>query len=218
LPIRAWQVWNEENGSVYWNDDEGGIQPQGRTHWLRPYVELLRETHDAVRRIDPRGQIVLGGLISESWKSLRALYATDPSARRFFDVVALHPYTRLPANVQFTIQLNRGVMHDFGDDHKQVVLTEFGWPSSVGHVPSQLGFETTEAGQASRLARGLRMLAASRRTYRTAGVYWYDWVEPDAGQSVFGFSGLRRRMPNGRIVVKPAFRAFRQTVRRLERG
>jgi hypothetical protein len=215
-PIRNWQIWNEPNGGYTWADDQRELPPKDRTHWVRPYLSLLQAAHDAIKRIDARSRIVLGGLVGESWTSLRGLYAADPSAGRLFDVVALHPYTRKPTNVQYTIQLDRWVLHAYRDDAKPVVLTEFGWPSSVGHIPSQLGFETSEAGQATRLASGLKMLARSRRHFRTEAVYWYDWAEPDSGPSVFGFSGLWRRVPNDRLVAKPAFRAFRRTVRQLK--
>jgi hypothetical protein len=218
LPIREWQVWNEENGGSTWADDQQQLLPGKRTHWPRPYLALLRAAHDAVKRVDPRGQIAIGGLVGDSWKSLGLLYRTDRSARRLFDVVAIHPYTKKPANVQRAIQLNRGVMRDHGDDRKPVVLTEFGWPSSLGHVPLAFGFETTEAGQANRLTRVYKLLAASRRSLRTEAVYWYDWIDTDRGGYLFAYSGLRRRMPDGRIVLKPAFGAFRRVVRQLEAG
>ena len=216
-PVREWQVWNEENGGYTWSDDQRTLQPPKRTHWVHPYFLLLRATRNAVKRADPRAQIVLGGLVGESWNSLRSLYRLAPPAGPPFDVVALHPYTKLPANVQETVRLSRVVMQHYGDSRKPVVLTELGWPSSVGHIRSAYGFETTEAGQASRLTRVFDLMAASRRVLRTESLFWYDWAEPDSGSFVFFYSGLRRRLSDGRLVAKPAFGAFRRVVRRLQR-
>lgn len=216
--IRDWQVWNEENGGYTWSDDERQLQPDRRTHWVRPYLVLLEAARAAVRRADPQGRIVLGGLVGQSWKSLSALYDSEPSAGHAFDVVALHPYTKLPANVVRAIRLNRNVMHDHGDEHKPVMLTEFGWTSSAGHVPSLLGMETTQAGQARRLTLALRLLAESRRALRIESVYWYDWAEPERGDYVFSYAGLLRRTRDGRLIAKPAFAAFRQAARWLARS
>jgi hypothetical protein len=216
--IRDWQVWNEENGGYTWSDDERRLQPESRTHWVGPYLRLLKATRAAVRRADPQGRIVLGGLVGQSWKSLGALYGSEPSARNAFDVVALHPYTKLPANVVKAVRLGRKVMRDHGDERKPVMLTEFGWTSSVGHVPSLLGMETTQAGQARRLALGLTQLAASRRALRIESVYWYDWAEPERGSYVFSYAGLWRRTRDGRLIAKPAFAAFRRTTRWLAGG
>ena len=46
-------------------------------------------------------------------------------------------------------------------------------------------------------------------------IHWYDWAESDAGQSVFDYSGVRRRKPDGRMVSKPALGALSRTVRAL---
>ena len=62
---------------------------------------------------------------------------------------------------------------------------------------------------------------ASFARYRNRGslglesIWWYDWAEPDAGISVFDYSGLWRRRPDGRMVAKPALGALRRTVRAL---
>jgi hypothetical protein len=216
LPIHDWQVWNEEAGSRFWTDDDPTPLAQDRVAWTRPYLALLTAARAAVRRADPHARIVLGGLFGESWTMLAHLYAADPAAvRRSFDVMAVHPYTAKPSNVEKVVRFNRAVLRRYGDGRKPIVMTEWGWPSSVGHIRSNLGFEATSAQQAQRLADSLRMLSRDRRSLGLESIWWYDWAEPDAGPSVFDFSGLWRRRPDGRMVAKPALGALRRTVRAL---
>ncbi len=217
VPIRAWQVWNEESGPFFWADDDRGRFPAERHRWVRPYLKLLRAAHDAVKAADPGARVVLGGLFSASWISMRQLYSADPRAGRLFDVASIHPYTALPANVRLTVELNRAVMDRRGDRRKPIVLTEFGWPSAAGRARPTLGFETTEAGQARLLRTGLNMIARDRTRLRIAGVYWYDWAGTDGGTSVFSYAGVRHRSGDGRLSSKPAFTALRSTARALER-
>jgi polysaccharide biosynthesis protein PslG len=216
LPIHDWQVWNEESGSKFWTDDDQTPLAQDRVAWTRPYLALLTAARAAVRRADSHARIVLGGLFGESWTMLAHLYAADPAAvRRSFDVMAVHPYTAKVINVEKAVRFNRAVLRRYGDGRKPIVMTEWGWPSSVGHLRTNLGFEATSAQQAQRLADSLRMLSRDRRSLGLESIWWYDWAEPEAGISVFDYSGLWRRRPDGRMVAKPALGALRRTVRAL---
>jgi hypothetical protein len=216
LPIREWQVWNEESGAAFWADDEKALFPDQRHAWVHPYLALLRGAHKAIRRADPHARVVLGGLFGASWISMRQLYAADPHAGRYFDMAAVHPYTALLANVRYTLKLNRVAMAHGGDHIKPIVVTEFGWPSAAGRARPSLGFETNEAGQARLLTRGLTLLARERRRLRIHAVYWYTWAGTDTGTSVFSYAGVRHRGPDGRVVDKPALRGLRRTARTLE--
>jgi polysaccharide biosynthesis protein PslG len=216
VPIRAWQVWNEESGPFFWADDDPGNVPAVRHRWVRPYLQLLRAAHDAIKAADPGASVVLGGLFSASWISMRQLYRADRRVGRLFDVAAIHPYTALPSNVRLTLVYNRAVMDRGGDRRKPIVLTEFGWPSAAGRARPTLGFETTETGQARLLRTGLNMVARDRTRLRIAGVYWYDWAGTDGGTSVFSYAGVRHRSGDGRLSSKPAFAALRSTARALE--
>lgn len=218
MAIRDWQIWNEESGPFFWADDDPGDLPAKRHRWVRPYIALLRAVHAAVKAADPGGRVVLGGLFSASWVSMRQLYAADRHVGRYYEVAAVHPYTALPSNVLLTLQLNRRIMDSHGDRLKPLVLTEFGWPSAAGHSRPKLGFETNERGQATLLRQGLGLLAAQRTRLRIAGVYWYAWAGDDQGPSVFSYAGVRHRnLSDGRMSPKPAFGALRGTARALER-
>ena len=216
VPIRAWQVWNEESGPFFWDDDDRGKFPATRHRWVRPYLALLKAAHDAIKAADPGARVVLGGLFSASWISMRQLYRANPRAGRLFDVASIHPYTALPSNVLLTLELNRTVMDRRGDRLKPILVTEFGWPSAAGRAQPPLGFETNESGQARLLRRGLNMVASNRARLRIAGAYWHDWAGTDSGTSVFAYAGVRHRAGDGRLSSKPAFTALRSTARALE--
>jgi hypothetical protein len=141
VPIRMWQVWNEPNLDLYWP-----IQP-----FESSYVALLRAAHDAIKRADPGAKVVLAGMPNFVWQYVADIYAV-PGARKLFDAVAVHPFTAQPAGVITILQRVRDVMNQAGDSHKPMLATEVSWPSSVGESSQDFGFETTEAGQASRLA------------------------------------------------------------------
>ena len=58
MPIRQWQIWNEENLGYYWR------QPFAST-----YAALLHAAHDAIKRADPGAKVVLGALTNFAWQS-----------------------------------------------------------------------------------------------------------------------------------------------------
>lgn len=205
-PIRAWQIWNEPNLRASWSEAD----------WVRPYLALLGAARRAIRAADPGARTVLAGLPNLSWRSLAAIYRV-PGARRLFDEVAIHPYTRQVAGLATIARLVRGVMRRNGDARKPIAITEFGWPSARGKAVG-FGIETTERGQAGRVRRSLLLLARIRRPLGVAAVYWYTWTARERGaDSIFPYSALRRREPSGAVVSKPALRSFRATALRLER-
>ena len=156
---------------------------------------------------------MLAGLPNRSWTALRSIYRAG--GRRAFDAVALHPYTGKPGHVVKLVRLARREMARYGDRRKAVWITELSWPATKG-THRRTGFETSNAGQARRLRRALRLLADERRRLRIRRVYWYTWLSSEEGPSAFGWSGLRR-VRDGRRVSAPALRAFVETGRALRR-
>ncbi|HEU0018913.1 MAG TPA: hypothetical protein VFQ14_01350 [Thermoleophilaceae bacterium] len=204
-PIRRWQLWNEPNLRYSWTERD----------WAPGYVKLLRAGRAAVKRADPGARIVLAGLANVSWNDLERIYRVR-GARRLFDEVAIHPYTKPPEGVVEILERVRAVMAGHGDRRKPVTVTEFGWPSSKGKVKG-IGVSTDRRGQAARLRKALPLLARHRKRLRLTSVYYYTWVTNDRpNDSIFFFAGLRHRLPSGKIVPKPAFHVYRRTALRLE--
>ena len=202
-PIRAWQLWNEPNLRGYWSQ-----QP-----FAKGYVRLLKAARGALRTADRRALAVLAGL-PNGWDALRRIY--QAGGRRYFDAVAIHPYTARADRVPRYVLAARRVMRRFGDRRKPVWVTEISWPAARGRAKDPIGIATDDRGQARRLRRGLIALAAARRRLRVRRVYWYTWLSTESSSSVFAWSGLRR-LHEGAVISTPALAAFRATALRLRR-
>lgn len=206
IPIRSWQIWNEPDIHSFWS-----VSPS----WAPSYVRLLRSAHAAIKRADRGAKVVLAGLSNYVWTDLAKVYAAG--GRKLFDVVAVHPYTKVPSGVIRILQLVRDVMDRAGDRGKPMILTELGWPSALGKVSLRADFETNEAGQARKLAEVLPLLAQVRRQLELTGFYYYTWITQEVkdGSDAFAFAGLLR-FDNGRVTAKAAYRAFRRGALKLE--
>ena len=204
LPLTEWQLWNEPTMQSFWL-----VQP-----FAPEYVAILRATRRELRRADRSARFVLAGHVYESWDALERVYRAG--GRRWFDAVALHPFTRRPDDVLRIVERNRTVMTRHADADKPVYLSELGWPSSRGKIPVRYGYETDERGQARRLAAALRLLAANRRRLGLRRVYWYTWLTRETDRVYpFDYAGLRR-LGETRVRSKPALRAYRRTALALE--
>ena len=203
-PVHDWQIWNEPNIRNYWPKP-----------FARGYVKLLRQTRLALNRADPSARIVLSGLTNDSWNALVSIYKAG--GRRYFDVVALHPYTRHVRGLVQILAYVRYGMRRFHDGRKPIVVTELSWPSALGHV-RQLGFnEVTERQQAQRVRASYELLAKYRRHFRIEAAYWYTWLSIDRGRYYFDYAGLRKMTDEG-PVAKPSYRAFKRVVRQISAG
>jgi hypothetical protein len=102
LPMRTWQIWNEQNSSDFWKP------------WpnVTDYTNLLIAGGEAVHSVDPGATVIPGGMIGEpaqegkktvsGWDFLRDLYA-NPRAREAFDGVAIHPYGASMFSIKRTV-------------------------------------------------------------------------------------------------------------------
>jgi hypothetical protein len=203
-PIRQWQIWNEPNLTRYWN-----VAP-----WAPTYVKLLKAAHAALKAADPGARTILAGLPNESWEAIDQIY--DAGGRGAFDVVALHPYTGIPAHVTRIVKIVRRKMQERRDGKLPIWVTELSWPAAEGKTVQHNDFETTDRGQSGRLKAVLPMLADERRTLRIGRVYWYTWLSQEGiSDSAFDFSGLRR-LRAGQLVSSPALTIFTRLARRLQ--
>jgi hypothetical protein len=205
IPIRDWQVWNEPNLSNYFS-----VQP-----FPKPYVRLLRAARKAIKSADPGATVVMAGLANFSWRDLEKLYKAH--VKGLFDVAAVHPFSGHPKDSVKIVSYNRRVMAKYGDQRKPVWLTELTWTSAKGKTKNIHNWETTEAGQASRLTRGYTLYIKNRKRLRLQRIYWYTWAGYDSPPNSFDYSGLRHSTPDSVFSDKPALAAFRKITQRYER-
>ena len=203
-PIRAWQIWNEPSLRDFWKD----------TPWARDYVALMRSARIHLRSVDPGAKVVHAGLPNKSWTDLARVYRVN-GARRYFDAVAIHPFTARVEGVVEILRRNRRVMRKFGDRRTPLLVTELSWPSAQGKIDRTYGFNVTERGQARKARKALLTLAKERRRLRIASVYWYTWLTADRRDDYpFDYAGASR-LTDDKVVRKPAFYALRKTALQL---
>lgn len=205
LPVTQWQVWNEPDGVRDWSDQPG----------TKDYVRLLKPAYTAIKAADPHATVVMAGLVGRSWQHLQQAYAAG--AKGYFDAAAIHPFSTSVDNVLRILRYARATMRRNGDAAKPLVVSEVSWPSAKGKTRQQYGFEVTEKGQAARIRQVLPRLAAKRKAWRIASVFWSSWMSYDRDKTYsFDYAGLRR-FRHGKVTPKPAFAAFRRVALRLER-
>jgi hypothetical protein len=208
-PITRWQIWNEQN-----NPAEGNT--------AATYARLLALSREAIESVDPRDEIVLGGMFGTpkgfrrpgvtAWSYLKLLYRDG--ARKDFDAVALHPYSPTLTGMRYQIGKVRAIMGANHDPRTPILITELGWGSGAGTHHAQTGsrgeaFVVTPAQQARKLTASFRLLTARRARWRIGGVFWFSWrdpANPPPGLCAFCYSsGLYDA--NG-TTPKPALAAF----------
>ncbi len=203
LPIRDWQIWNEQNSPSNW-------EPRPN---VRAYARVLGAAHAAITRRDPGARVIVGGMFGTpfgglppgiaAWDFLARLYRV-PGARRDFDGVAVHPYGAGLGRVKSQIERFRTRLEAAGDGRTELWVTELGWASGGLPHPLNRGLR----GQATRLRQAFRYLVRNRRQLRLANVTWYSWRDdpaPDAGLCAWcAESGLLAA--DG--AAKPALEAF----------
>jgi hypothetical protein len=86
--IRVWEVWNEPDFELFW---------QGT---FNDYARLLKTTYIVAKMVDPKAQIMFGGLLyntQDNWLArVLAIIENDPFHEEnnwYMDMVAVHNYT-----------------------------------------------------------------------------------------------------------------------------
>lgn len=205
-PIHEWQIWNEPNLPFFW-------PPRP---FARGYVALLKVAHAAIKRADPTAKVVLAGMPNHAWVSLANIYKV-PGASRYFDVVAVHPYTPQVSNVIRFLRLMRGVMKRNGDASKPLLISEMGWNSTSGHHPSDnYCCQVSAAQQAARVAKVLPLLAKDRKALKLQAFYYYTWASAGSdGSPSDTWAGIFE-IKGPRLIPKPVFSRFKAGVLAIE--
>lgn len=203
LPIRDWQIWNEQNSPSFWKP-----KPD-----VKAYAKLLDSAHDAITGADPGAEIILGGMFGTplggrkpalaAWDYLAKLYQ-QKGAKQNFDAVAPHPYASKFSKVLAQIDLIRDVMVQAHDANTALWITELGWASGGAPNPLNRGL----AGQADRLEEAFRYLIKKRKQLQIENVTWYSWRD----NSTTGV-GLCEWCPKSGLLnedgsTKPSYDAF----------
>ena len=136
--VQTYMIWNEPNHPRFW--------PSGPD--ASAYVPMLRAGYNAVKAASPEATVLLGGLSKSDFAYLEGVYRAGGGD--YFDAVAVQPYTygvdptdswngvhdwedpdRISVNAFPAIQEVRRSMVAFGDEEKDVWLTEFGYSTTT---------------------------------------------------------------------------------------
>jgi hypothetical protein len=216
-PIMRWQIWNEQNNPNQENPP-------------KLYAKLLALTDPVVHSVDPKAEIVTGGMFGSpphepgrggvtAWSYLDLLYKYG--AGEHFDAVALHPYSPNDAGLAFQIKKIRSVLRARHHASVPILITEIGWGSSKKRFPGtgsrgqvfNVGLEQ----QKKKLQSSFRLLTSHRRSWRIGGVFWFTWkdpFQPPPGLCAFCYTaGLYK---SDGTTAKPALGAYKSFTRKTK--
>ncbi|HEV2776565.1 MAG TPA: hypothetical protein VGV90_13300 [Solirubrobacteraceae bacterium] len=195
-PIMAWQVWNEPDRSAWWRT---GPDPNA-------YTALLAHAYSGLKAGDAAAEVVLGGITIHNLgpgQYLDQLY--DRGAARYFDTLAVHPYSGTVGGVVNEIRRARAIAVAKGDGSVPIRATEYGF--ATGGVREWVADPTC---QAALLAATTRELSARRTELGLRSIVQFQWqdrpTESDTGWA--DHAGLL--FMDGR--PKPALAAFTDAV------
>ena len=177
LPIRRWEIWNEENIVTF-------------THRPDPvrFAMLIRAAGRVLHGVDPGAKVILGGLFGRplqippnvaSGDFLSRFYRAR-NVKPYFDGVALHPYVAEARAMEAQMINLRRIMDVHHDRRTPIYVTELGWGSRGGPTRWERGLY----GQAEQLTKAFEMLSVNRLRWRVGGAWWFTWTD-EGGTCLF---------------------------------
>ncbi|EOZ3690205.1 cellulase family glycosylhydrolase [Klebsiella michiganensis] len=167
--VKYYEIWNEWLLGT-------GIKP--RLQKYRPsddiYFKLVKETSQAIRKIDPNAIIVTGSFNPNNEKDKEwILGLLDSGLMDYIDGLSLHPYTyNTGSSVKESAEGNLDIIDAFSNELKQkyhktipLYITEIGVPTYKGR------WGVTEE-KAALFAMKYTLMAKSREYIK--GIWWYD--------------------------------------------
>jgi hypothetical protein len=197
LPVRQWEVWNEENIVTFSREPDPAR-----------FARLIEISGAILHRADPSSTVILGGLFGrplqtppniQSGTFLSQLYRV-PGIKRYFDGVALHPYVADAGAMQGEIENLRRVMSANDDSATPLYVTEMGW----GSAGFESRWERGPHGQARELNTAFSLLTENRRRWNIGGVWWFSWTDQGNACQFCDSAGL---LTGGRE-AKPSWYSF----------
>lgn len=162
LPVTSYELWNEENSSVYWHPGDAAS-----------YADLYAAGRAAIHTVDDAATVEVGGLAATANGAtpaddfLRQMLAHRPDLRGHIDAVAFHPYAADVAGVFAAIAGFRHALDAAAGPGIPLDLTEIGWSTTT----------TSEAARAADLATLTTTLP--RSDCGIESVAPYSWLGPE---------------------------------------
>lgn len=129
VPTGTYEIWNEPDNRDFW-----APAPNPAV-----YAEVYIAARNAIKRIEPRSRVIVGGLIGPR-SFLAGILAAIPGLRNRIDGVAIHPYGPSPSAVLGNVALARAGLDALGMRATPLYVTEYGWatepPGGAGYLPA----------------------------------------------------------------------------------
>jgi len=146
---RYYEFWNEQNGFGWHVDVVNGKQQFNRAD---EYVPWLYRCYKAIKTVDPKTQVAMGGLDNVGGNSpiyVRKCYELRRDRynnEKFWDAIADHPYNKKPEETAERaiekLDAIRAVCAEFGDEGLPLWITEYGW--NVGGMSQEVQARGTQ--------------------------------------------------------------------------
>ena len=197
MPIRNWEIWNEENIVTFANHPNPVA-----------FAKLVRLSGRVLHHADSGSKVIVGGLFGRPLQTppniqpgnfLTQLYRAH-RVKPYFDGVALHPYVARATAMRAEIDNLRRVMRVHHDSATPLYVTELGWGSNIDQSRWERGYY----GQAEELDTAFSLLSAHRLSWRIAGVWWFSWTDAYGSCQFCDSAGLLTENRE----AKPAWYAF----------
>jgi hypothetical protein len=214
--IHTWEVWNEPdqvggNWQATETWDTTPPSPSDLIWWndtIFAYIRLLRVTYAVVHKLDPQGQVALGGIGYPSFLDALLRYTDEPTAGMvdaanypqkggaYFDVVSYHYYPVFAPGNSDVGAAGLVTLHDqlqaeltkASVTGKTFIVTESGAPRyAVGGEPGGVPYAPNYLLKAMALGHGAGLLR----------IDWFilgDSADPGASQSAFDYMGLYQNL------------------------
>ena len=203
MPTTGYQIWNEQNLRVYW-----GGRPSATA-----YVNLLKPVATAIRAVQPRAEIVTGGMPqSKSGIALtsyvRGLYKRGGGP--YIDTVAVNAYSADANRMLQRLRAVRRIMNQSGGRGDRMRVSEFGWADGG---PRAKPYTVGRKRQASLISSTVRALYRARRGLKLRGFVYSDWRDLPiyrGGKDFYGLhTGLLKKNGKGKLALAAMKRALR---------
>jgi hypothetical protein len=185
-PLRAWQIWNEQNSPKYFAPKVD----------IPAYAKIVKAAGTAIHDVDPGADVVLGGAWGPESASkvvlplkpyLKQLYSVK-GIKDAFDSIAVHPYA---ANTEASVEQMKvasKVAKQEGDKKVGIWVSEIGWAADG---PKKNPYVKGMEGQAKLLRKTLTKF---EQGFNLRGLFWYSWRDLPGGDLICewcGYAGLR---------------------------
>jgi hypothetical protein len=147
--ITNWQIWNEPDLRIFWRPNP----------IAGDYANLLRQSYAAIKAINPKAQVIIGGPSDADPHAVRFIQRVYKEGGKF-DGVAIQPYTPIPGVTLWS------QIHQLQAFHKPVWITEIGWAGQKGCFV---------CGGAQFQARRMATLYLVSALAGVKHLFWYDF-------------------------------------------